>query len=190
MGIVVEVTHHDHSDIGVGAPERIGNCFGELGRSHAVRLRLFLSAKTRRPVVDNHCDTLSEKRSDHAHLIAGTERNGTQTVVGDVLKLEIPWIIEQSDIDTSGVRAVVVHYLKIPFFESRLIDNIFHHRAVLNLGYSYNRRTDRSGLGCEMRYSIGEVSHFFPILSGIPLPGAFRSKLKVAPFGIIRNSVE
>ena len=83
-------------------------------------------------MVDDKCHTLSEKRAYDTHLVACAEGYGCESVVGDVLELEVTRIVEEAYVDTSGVGRIMVYNLQVPFAELGLPDYVFHDGAVFD----------------------------------------------------------
>ncbi len=141
-------------------------------------------------MVDDKCHTLSEKRAYDTHLVACAEGYGCESVVGDVLELEVTRIVEEAYVDTSGVGRIMVYNLQVPFAELGLPDYVFHDGAVFDFGDTDYGGAHRCGLGGELRNGICEVVDFLPVFAAVPLALSAGSEFEVATFGIVGDCIE
>ena len=190
LRVVVEVTHYYYADLGVYVPERVGYLLAESGSGLTVGRRLLLAAETRRPVVDNDGYTLAQKRSDDAHLVAGAVWNSSEAVVGHVLDAEVALVVDHAYVYATCVGRIVVNDGEVEVLKLRLGDDIFHHRAVLDLRHADDSGAERSDAGLELRDGVGEVMHLLIVFAAVPLARTAGGELYVATLGIIGNSVE
>lgn len=190
--VIIEVAHDNNALIGVDAPDRIGNLFRQRRSCLAEIAALFLTAQTRRPVVDDDVYRVGAELTGHAELIAGPERRITldsQPVVGDIDRLELTRVVKQSDVDTAAVGAVVVDYLIHPASDIPGLDKILEHTAVLYLTDTDDSRPVRGRLRCHIGYGIGQIIDFRPIFVAVPLSLSARRELEVV-FAVVVNRVE
>ena len=111
-------------------------------------------------------------------------------MIGHILEFEVTGIVEKAYVDAAGIGRIMMYDLEIPFLKIGLVDNVFHYGAILNLRHADNSRADRSCLGGELRYCIGEVAYFIPIFAAIPFAGTVRGEFVVTTLGIVGNSIE
>ena len=107
MGVVVKVSEHYDTDLGIYFIERVGNRTAERSGSLAKPAALLLSASARGPVIDDDGDAAAAHQTNNTHLVAGLEFRKLghyQTVIRDIEHTEQLGIIKQTHIHTTRIR--------------------------------------------------------------------------------------
>lgn len=111
-------------------------------------------------------------------------------MVCDVEHAELPWVVEESDVDASSVGRVMMADLEHPGANRGVFDKVFENGTVFDFGDSDNRGSVRCGFGGHLRDCIGKIVDLCPVFPASPKVLAVGGVFEVTSEGVVGDGIE